>query len=117
MLEDKVYVGISAGSAMATPGLNYDRERLERDGVYYDDEYEEAAPPNAGSAWGMGLVDFVVRPHLNAEYFPAATMDMMELAAAKVKVPLYAIDDQTAIKVVDGDVEVASKGEWTRFDG
>jgi dipeptidase E len=117
LLEDKVYVGISAGSAMATPGLNYDRERLERDGVYYDDEYEEAAPPNAGSAWGMGLVDFVVRPHLNAEYFPAATMEMMELAAAKVKVPLYAIDDQTAIKVVDGDIEVVSEGEWTRFDG
>jgi hypothetical protein len=51
-----------------------DRERLERIGIYYDDEYEEAVPPNAGSDWGLGLVDFVVRPHLNAEYFPIATM-------------------------------------------
>jgi dipeptidase E len=44
LLEDRVYFGISAGSAMVTPGLNYDPDRLEREGVYYDDEYEEAAP-------------------------------------------------------------------------
>jgi dipeptidase E len=55
LLEERIYFGISAGSAMATPGQNYDPERLEREGVYYDDEYEEAAPRNAGSAWGMGL--------------------------------------------------------------
>jgi dipeptidase E len=40
LLEDKVYVSISAGSAMATPGLNYDRERLERTGVYYGGSVE-----------------------------------------------------------------------------
>ena len=40
LLEDKVYVGIGAGSAMATPGLNYDRERLERTGVYYGGSVE-----------------------------------------------------------------------------
>jgi dipeptidase E len=116
LLEDRVYVGISAGSAVATPGLNYDPGHLERTGVYYDDEYGEAAPPGAGSARGMGLVDFVLRPHLNAEYFPAATMEMMERAAAKVDAPLYAIDDQTAIKVVDGKAEVVSEGEWRLFE-
>jgi dipeptidase E len=36
--------------------------------------------------------------------------------AAKVEVPLYAIDDQTAIKVVDGAVEVVSAGQWIRFE-
>jgi dipeptidase E len=30
--------------------------------------------------------------------------------------PAYAIDDATAIKVVDGDVEVVSEGHWRRFD-
>ena len=40
LLEDKVYVGIGGGSAMATPGLNYDRERLERTGVYYGGSVE-----------------------------------------------------------------------------
>jgi dipeptidase E len=31
-------------------------------------------------------------------------------------VPLYAIDDQTAIKVVDGAVTVVSEGEWNFFE-
>lgn len=111
-----VYVGISAGSLMTTKGLNVDRERLERTGVYYDDEYDEAAPPNAGSDWALGLVDFVIRPHLNADYFPQMTMEMMRRAAAKVDVPLYAIDDQTAVKVLDDQIEVVSEGAWKLFD-
>ncbi len=106
LLKNKVYFDISAGSAMVTPGLNYDRERFEQTGIYYDDEYEESAPRNAGSAWAMGLVNFTIRPHLNADYFPSATMDLMERAAARVGIPLYAIDDETAIKVVNGKVEV-----------
>jgi dipeptidase E len=118
LLEDTVYFGISAGGTMVTPGQNYDPERLKRDGVYHDDEYEEAAPKNAGSAWGMGLVGFAIRPHLNADYFPVAVdMPMMERAAAKLDHPLYAIDDETAIKVVDGEVEVVSEGEWKLFNG
>jgi dipeptidase E len=57
-------------------------------------------------------VDFAVRPHLNAGCFPISSMETMESAAAKLEVPLYALDDQSAIKVVDGDVEVVSEGEW-----
>lgn len=117
LLENKVYFGVSAGGTMLTPGQNHDPKRLERDGIYYDDEYEEAAPKGAGSAWGMGLVEFAIRPHLNADYFPVAVdMRMMERAAKKLDYPLYAIDDETAIKVVDGEVEVISEGEWKLFD-
>jgi dipeptidase E len=43
-------------------------------------------------------------------------MDMMERVAAKLDIPLYAIDDETAIKVVDGAVEVVSEGAWRLFD-
>ncbi len=57
-----------------------------------------------------------MRPHLNADYFPQATLERMEQAAAKVDVPLYAFDDQTAIKVVDGEVNVISEGEWKLFE-
>jgi dipeptidase E len=35
--------------------------------------------------------------------------------AARMPVPTYAIDDQTAIKVIDGTVEVVSEGHWKRF--
>lgn len=116
MLDDTVYVGISAGSCMVTPGLNYDRQRLAETGIYYDDEYDEAAPPGAGDARGLGLVDFVLRPHLGSDDFGDLSLGAMERAAAKVEQPLYAIDDQTALVVVDGRFEVVSEGEWRLFN-
>jgi len=116
LLKNKVYMGISAGGGMLTHSLNIDHERLEKTGIYYDDEYDEAAPPHAGSDQTLKLVDFVIRPHLNADYFPTATLENMEKAAARVDVPLYAFDDQSAIKVVDGKVEVISEGEWKLFE-
>jgi len=116
LLEARVYLGVSAGSLLVTHGLNVDRQRLQETGIYYDDQYEEAAPPNAGSDKTLKLVDFVMRPHLNAADYPGATLELMERAAGKVDVPLYAIDDQTAIKVVDGAVTVVSEGEWNLFE-
>jgi dipeptidase E len=35
--------------------------------------------------------------------------------AAGMQVPTYAIDDQTAIKVTDGTVEVVSEAHWRLF--
>jgi hypothetical protein len=35
--------------------------------------------------------------------------------AAGLSGPAYAIDDETAIKVVDGTVEVVSEGHWKLF--
>jgi dipeptidase E len=116
LLETRVYLSISAGGAMVTHGLNIDRERLEKTGIYYDDEYDEAAPPSAGGDKTIPLVNFVIRPHLNAEYFPSATLENMARAAAKVTVPLYAFDDQTALKVVGDKVEIISEGEWQLFN-
>ena len=68
--QGKVYVGASAGSLMMTSGLNFDRDRLKETGVYYDDEFNEEMPSRAGSATTLGFVEFGVRPHLNADYFP-----------------------------------------------
>jgi dipeptidase E len=116
LLTTRVYVGVSAGSAMVTAGINVSREHLAKTGIYYDDEYDEAAPPNAGSDQTLKLVNFVIRPHLNSDFFPVATSEFMERAAAKVSVPLYSFDDQTALKVVDGKVEVISEGAWKLYN-
>jgi hypothetical protein len=35
--------------------------------------------------------------------------------AAGIPGPAYAIDDETAIRVVDGNVEVVSEGHWKLF--
>lgn len=100
LLQEKVYVGASAGSILVTPTF---REKY--DGI----------DPLTGSDKALGLVDFTLRPHLGAEYAPNATLANIEKWAARVDVPVYAIDDQTAIKVVDGAVEVVSEGQWKRF--
>jgi dipeptidase E len=114
--QGKVYVGASAGSMMLTAGLNFDRERLENTGVYYDDEFNEEMPSSAGSDKALGLVDFVIRPHLDADYFPQATLENIEKWAEKVDKPLYTLDDQSALKVVDAKVEVISDGKWKLFE-
>lgn len=117
LLRDKVYVGVSAGSMVATHSLQIDRDYLARTGIYRDADFEEDAPLGAGSDQTLGLLPFVLRPHLNADYFPTATADRFARSAAALAVPLYAIDDETALKVVDGRVEVVSEGGWQLFEG
>jgi dipeptidase E len=42
-------------------------------------------------------------------------MGEAERWAAGIPNPAYAIDDQTAIKVTDGTVEIVSEGHWKLF--
>ncbi|GLW35059.1 Type 1 glutamine amidotransferase-like domain-containing protein [Actinoplanes regularis] len=96
-LTDKVWVGVSAGSMVMTPRI----------GDYF---VEWPAAPDDRT---LGVVDFSIFPHLNL--FPTNTPADAERWAAGLGVPAYAIDEQTAIKVVDGSVEVISEGQWTKF--
>ncbi len=61
----------------------------------------------------LGVVDFSIFPHL--DLFPQNTMADAERWAAGIGGPAYAIDEQTAIQVVAGTVEVISEGRWRRF--
>ena len=112
----KTYVGISAGSMVLTYSLYFDPKRFEKTGIYYDDEYDEEGPINASSDKTMQIVDFVIRPHLNSNMIPKAKLETIEKWATKSDAPLYAIDDQTALKVVNGKVEVITEGEWKLFE-
>lgn len=116
LLRDTVYVGMSAGSIVATHSLYVNPEILAETGIYNDDLYNDVAPPHAGSDETLRLVDFVIRPHLNHEAFPNITIDRMAQEAAKIAVSVYVIDDQTAIKVDDDKIEVISQGTWTVFE-
>lgn len=99
LLHKTVYVGLSAGSMIMTRfGTTYACHTL-----------------SAESDKSLGLVDIALHPHLDYEGFPANSMANLEKLAATLAVPSYAIDDQTAIKVVDGDVEVISEGHWKLF--
>jgi dipeptidase E len=68
-----------------------------------------------GSDRTLGIVDFSIFPHLNHEMMPDNNLANAEKWAAEVGVPGYAMDDETAIKVVDGAVEVISEGHWKLF--
>ena len=71
-------------------------------------------PPTGGDRT-LGLVDFAMFPHLDHPDMPDNSLANAEKWAAGLSVPAYAIDDQTAIKVIDGAVEVVSEGHWKRF--
>ena len=72
-------------------------------------------PPPTGGDETLGVVDFSIYPHLDHPDLPKNTMASAERWAAEIAGPAYVIDDETAIKVVDGTVEVVSEGHWQRF--
>ena len=95
-----VYVGLSAGSMVLTPGIG--------------PAFVGWTPPTGGDET-LGLVDFSIFPHLDHEDLPSNSMADAERWAAGMPVPAYAIDDQTAIRVIDGTVDVVSEGHWKHF--
>jgi len=99
-LREDVYVGLSAGSMVMAPNIGEDFVRWK--------------PPTGGEST-LGLVEFAMFPHVDHEDLPENTMADAEKWAAGMPVPGYAIDDQTAIKVTDGTVEVVSEGHWKLF--
>jgi dipeptidase E len=96
-LADTVWVGLSAGSVVMTP-------RVGEDFVGWQQP--------SGDDATLGLVDFSIFPHLDHPDLPQNTTADAERWAAGLSNPAYAIDDETAIKVVDGAVEVISEGSW-----
>ena len=71
-------------------------------------------PPTGGDR-ALGIVDFSIFPHVDHDDLPDNSMANAERWAAGIPGPAYAIDDQTAIKVTDGTVEVVSEGHWKLF--
>ena len=99
-LRETVYVGLSAGSMVMTPNIGED--------------FVVWKQP-AGGDRALGIVDFSIFPHVDHEDLPDTSMANAERWAAGIASPAYALDDQTAIKVTDGAVEVVSEGHWKLF--
>lgn len=96
-LREKVWVGVSAGSMVMTPRIG---------------EYFVNWRPAAGGDSTLGIVDFSIFPHLDHADMPGNTLAHAERWAADIGGPAYAIDDETAIQIVDGTVDVISEGHW-----
>jgi dipeptidase E len=95
-LPETVWVGVSAGSMVMTPRIGEDF----------------VAWPSAPDDRTLGIVDFSIFPHLDNPDLPWNTMATAEAWATGLSGPKYAVDDETAFKVVDGTVEVVSEGQW-----
>jgi dipeptidase E len=115
LLKTRVYAGISAGSMIATKSIRTASQAIKNPGRFYDEEYDEMGPKGRSAGRAAGLVDFVVRPHYGRVRFPGDPDEVFGAIVSELGVPLYAIDDQSAVKVIDGKVEVVSEGAWKLF--
>jgi dipeptidase E len=99
LLQKIVYVGLSAGSMIMTRfGTTYGNHNL---------------PTESNKS--LGIVDFAIHPHLDYESFPENSLANLEKLASTLTIPSYLIDDNTAIKVIDSNIEVVSEGKWKLF--
>lgn len=106
-LGNTVYAGISAGSMVVTPTF----------GTAYDDWFcREPPDPGTGvpvaDARALGLVPFSIFPHVDTPRSEQNSMANAEIWAGMYRTPTYAIDDESAVTVVDDTVEVVSEGHW-----
>lgn len=92
-----VYVGLSAGSMIMAP-------RIGKEFVGWNTP--------EGNDETLGFVNFAIFPHLNHVMLPENTLEEAKKWAKNLSVPSYAIDDQTAIIVVNETIEVISEGQW-----
>ena len=78
--------------------------------IIYGDDLEEEHMD------GLNFVDFYFLPHLNSPYFPERMQENAEEVAKEVKKKIYFLDDQSALKVADGKIEIISEGEYLEFN-
>ncbi|MEV6521158.1 Type 1 glutamine amidotransferase-like domain-containing protein [Longispora sp. NPDC051575] len=119
---EAVYVGVSAASiaAAATFVETYVDPPRGTDGPLRSESVVFGTPEGEVdrllvTGRGAGLVDFAVIPHLEHPHHPDASLANAEKWAARIPAPTYAIDDESAVTVVDGVARVVSEGQWKLF--
>lgn len=102
IISDKIYVGISAGSMIASENV-----ALSQSARMYSESVGEITNDK-----GMGWVPFYIRPHLNSHHFPNVRIPQIEEQAKNLNGPVYALDDNSALVITDTETKVVSEGEW-----
>jgi len=105
LLESKVYMGISAGSMVVGRLLS---QVLMRE-LCPEESFEGNEP-------GLGLLELSILPHLNSEYFAHLRPELVHSLASRFETTVYALDDQSALKGVDGNIEVITEGELLKIE-
>ena len=107
LLKTKVYAGLSAGSTVAAPdiGLSRKEAKIKHEKIF-----------GYNSEEGLGLVDFYVQAHLNSPEFPERSEKSLSEFAKSFGKTIYALDRNSALKIIDGKVEVISEGKYLKLN-
>jgi dipeptidase E len=101
LLKTKVYVGVSAGSMILSPDLSLNvTQKL----------YKEDLERTENMA-GLGLVDFYVLPHYTSDSFSLRNKENVTEAIKEIKNKIYALDDMSALKIIDDKIEIITEGD------
>lgn len=115
LLESKVYVGASAGSIILTHSSLGGSQALRQVAEGNEIDMSAFGPEGQRSSKTLNLVDIEFRPHYKAVKYPFITDDLLQQAADTSGRKLYALDDDSALKIVDDKIEIISEGDWKVF--
>lgn len=117
ILKSKVYVGISAGSMIAGKNFNLSSQALAREEQISAIDYNNLGPAGESLGETFGLVDFVFKPHLNStESANLRTEEYVRSVAHRGNGKIYAMDDNSAIQIIDGNIKIVSEGTWLELN-
>ena len=106
LLKTRVYAGISAGSMIVTPSVQLTSEDHK---IFYKEKF------GYSDESGLGYVDFYIRPHFGSPGKKENSTEFLEEMVKKIS-PIYALDDQSAIKIDAGNMEVITEGKYQKFE-
>jgi len=106
LLKTKVYVGVSAGSMVTNKDLN-----LKISQIVYEEDFDKSEDMP-----GLNFVDLYFLPHLNSEHFKKVKKEFIEEIASGMPEKIYALDDNSALKITGDEIEIISEGEWLTFN-
>lgn len=105
LLKTRVYMGISAGSMVVGKLLSGELTKE----LWPEESF-------AGSEEGLGLYDFSILPHLNSDYFAHLRVPLIESMKDRFPRTIYALDDASALKIIDDQIEVVSEGQFLELE-
>lgn len=105
LFRTRVYLGISAGSMVVGR-------------LFSQDLMRELIPEEVfeGNDTGLGLLDLSILPHLNSDYFAHLRPELIQSLASKFPTTVYALDDTSALKIIDDQIEVVTEGEFLKIE-
>lgn len=106
IIKDKVYMGIGAGSMITTKELSAEIDR----GLY-----GEIAGRNIKYT-GLNFVNIFILPHYDSEWFPDLKEERIGEILKNLDVPVYLLDDNSAVVVEDDKISIVSEGEYKVFN-